>query len=124
METRANYALIGVFTLAVLFSAFMFVFWFSQASKEGTREMVDLMPVFRGLICIRSADDSPEDRQRYIDCGAHCSFGAQAFAESRPIRHMCPLFLLSICKSQTYEVLSPTFGLRLKVFTKDTADSR
>jgi phospholipid/cholesterol/gamma-HCH transport system substrate-binding protein len=37
METRANYALIGAFTLAVLASAFMFVFWFSQGSKEGTR---------------------------------------------------------------------------------------
>ena len=39
METRANYALIGAFTLAVLGAAFMFVFWFSQASKEGTREI-------------------------------------------------------------------------------------
>ena len=39
METRANYALIGAFTLAVVAAAFMFVFWFSQASKEGTREI-------------------------------------------------------------------------------------
>ncbi|MFN3892430.1 MAG: MlaD family protein [Beijerinckiaceae bacterium] len=39
METRANYALIGAFTLAVIASAFMFVFWFSQGSKEGTREI-------------------------------------------------------------------------------------
>lgn len=39
METRANYALIGAFTLAVLAAAFMFVFWFSQASKEGAREI-------------------------------------------------------------------------------------
>ena len=37
METRANFALIGAFTLAVLAAAFMFVFWFSQGSKEGTR---------------------------------------------------------------------------------------
>ncbi len=29
METRANYALIGLFTLAVLAAAFGFVFWFS-----------------------------------------------------------------------------------------------
>ena len=29
METRANYALIGLFTLAVLAAAFVFVFWFS-----------------------------------------------------------------------------------------------
>ncbi|MDP2356844.1 MAG: MlaD family protein [Beijerinckiaceae bacterium] len=39
METRANYALIGAFTLAVLGAAFMFVYWFSQASKEGTRDI-------------------------------------------------------------------------------------
>lgn len=39
METRANYALIGAFTLAVLAAAFMFVFWFSQGSKEGTRDI-------------------------------------------------------------------------------------
>lgn len=39
METRANYALIGAFTLAVLAAAFMFVFWFSQTTKEGTRDI-------------------------------------------------------------------------------------
>lgn len=39
METRANYALIGAFTLAVMASAFMFVFWFSQSSQEGSREI-------------------------------------------------------------------------------------
>ena len=33
METRANYALIGAFTLAVIFSAFGFVLWFSGAEK-------------------------------------------------------------------------------------------
>lgn len=37
METRANYALIGLFTLAVLASAIMFVMWFSGADKRGTR---------------------------------------------------------------------------------------
>ncbi len=37
METRANYALIGLFTLAVLASAIMFVTWFSGADKRGTR---------------------------------------------------------------------------------------
>ncbi|HEY8579457.1 MAG TPA: MlaD family protein [Beijerinckiaceae bacterium] len=36
METRANYALIGVFTLAVLAAAFMFVFWFSRSTQAGT----------------------------------------------------------------------------------------
>ncbi|MGD0634473.1 MAG: MlaD family protein [Beijerinckiaceae bacterium] len=33
METRANYALIGAFTLTVIISAFAFVFWFSGAEK-------------------------------------------------------------------------------------------
>eukprot|EP00669_Euglena_mutabilis_P000232 TRINITY_DN1030_c0_g2_i1.p1 TRINITY_DN1030_c0_g2~~TRINITY_DN1030_c0_g2_i1.p1 ORF type:complete len:126 (-),score=14.85 TRINITY_DN1030_c0_g2_i1:103-480(-) len=30
---------------------------------------------FEGLICIRSADDSPEDQARYAASGAHCSIG-------------------------------------------------
>jgi len=33
METRANYAIIGAFTLAVITGAFAFVFWFSGAEK-------------------------------------------------------------------------------------------
>ncbi len=39
METRANYALIGAFTLAVLAAAFLFVFWFSGgANKQSGRD--------------------------------------------------------------------------------------
>ncbi|MBV9557208.1 MAG: MCE family protein, partial [Pseudolabrys sp.] len=34
METRANYALIGAFTLAVIAGAFGFVYWFS-GSQQG-----------------------------------------------------------------------------------------
>lgn len=34
METRANYALIGVFTLAVIASAFAFVMWFSGSGDR------------------------------------------------------------------------------------------
>lgn len=34
METRANYALIGAFTLAVIAAAFGFVIWFSGGSKK------------------------------------------------------------------------------------------
>eukprot|EP00669_Euglena_mutabilis_P011485 TRINITY_DN6117_c0_g1_i2.p1 TRINITY_DN6117_c0_g1~~TRINITY_DN6117_c0_g1_i2.p1 ORF type:complete len:518 (+),score=90.83 TRINITY_DN6117_c0_g1_i2:217-1554(+) len=30
---------------------------------------------YKGLICIRSADDSPEDQRRYAASGAHCSVG-------------------------------------------------
>lgn len=36
METRANYALVGAFTLAVIAAAFMFVFWFSRGTQAGT----------------------------------------------------------------------------------------
>lgn len=38
METRANFAMIGAFTLAVIAAAFMFVFWFSGArTREGIK---------------------------------------------------------------------------------------
>src|SRR5487761_2535840 len=34
METRANYMLIGAFTVAVVASIFLFVFWFSNANQQ------------------------------------------------------------------------------------------
>ena len=37
METRANYVLIGLFTLAVIAGGFGFVFWFSAAGGTGAR---------------------------------------------------------------------------------------
>ena len=37
METRANYVVIGVFTLAVIASAFGFVYWFSRSGEGGER---------------------------------------------------------------------------------------
>lgn len=37
METRAHYALIGAFALAVVVAAFGFVFWFSGADKTAAR---------------------------------------------------------------------------------------
>lgn len=48
METRANYALIGVFTLAVIAAAFMFVLWFSGADKPSGRKTYQI--VFSGSI--------------------------------------------------------------------------
>ena len=48
METRANYALIGGFTLAVIASAFLFVFWFSGGDKPAGRENYRI--VFSGSI--------------------------------------------------------------------------
>ena len=41
METRANYALIGLFTLLVVASAFGFVYWFSgEIGRASCRERV------------------------------------------------------------------------------------
>src|SRR5215210_4905705 len=48
METRANYLLIGVFTLAVLVAGFGFVYWFSRTGVEG--EKMAYRVVFDGSI--------------------------------------------------------------------------
>ncbi|MFT4097998.1 MAG: MlaD family protein [Rhodoblastus sp.] len=48
METRANYVLIGAFTLAVIVAAFGFVFWFSGPSKTATRRGYDV--IFSGSV--------------------------------------------------------------------------
>jgi phospholipid/cholesterol/gamma-HCH transport system substrate-binding protein len=48
METRANYALIGVFTLAVIAAAFGFVLWLSGAEKPGGRTTYKI--IFTGSI--------------------------------------------------------------------------
>src|SRR6266540_4975228 len=37
METRANYVVIGLFTLAVIAGAFGFVYWFSRTGDGGER---------------------------------------------------------------------------------------
>ncbi len=48
METRANYALIGAFTLAVVAAAFMFVYWFSGQDRAGGR--LGYRIVFQGSV--------------------------------------------------------------------------
>ncbi|GGH26674.1 organic solvent ABC transporter substrate-binding protein [Alsobacter metallidurans] len=48
METRANYALIGLFTLAVLTAAFGFVFWFS--GKDAGAKLATYRIVFNGSV--------------------------------------------------------------------------
>jgi len=48
METRANYALIGGFTLAVIASAFLFVLWVSGGEKPSARQSFRV--VFNGSI--------------------------------------------------------------------------
>jgi phospholipid/cholesterol/gamma-HCH transport system substrate-binding protein len=41
METKANYAIVGFFTVAVIFAAFGFVYWMSQYGRSG--EMAELV---------------------------------------------------------------------------------
>lgn len=48
METRANYALIGAFTLAVIVAAFGFVYWFSGGDRSQRRQPVRI--VFSGPV--------------------------------------------------------------------------
>ncbi|PVE23684.1 MCE family protein [Microvirga sp. KLBC 81] len=48
METRANYALIGIFTLAVIAAAFGFVYWFSGGDRGQARQSVRI--VFSGSV--------------------------------------------------------------------------
>jgi phospholipid/cholesterol/gamma-HCH transport system substrate-binding protein len=48
METRANYALIGLFTIAVVAAAFGFVYWFSGSDSGARRQPVRI--VFSGSV--------------------------------------------------------------------------
>ena len=43
METRANYVLIGIFTLAVVFGAFGFVWWLERAGDGGGRSNYEIL---------------------------------------------------------------------------------
>ena len=48
METRANYALVGIFTLAVLAAGFAFVYWFSGLNGAAKRSSIRI--VFTGTV--------------------------------------------------------------------------
>ncbi|MCA0407139.1 MAG: MCE family protein [Proteobacteria bacterium] len=52
MENRANYALVGLFTLAVLGAAFGFVYWFKRGGESTNRQPfdVDFMGSVSGLV--------------------------------------------------------------------------
>jgi len=43
METRANYALVGAFTIAVVLAGFAFVFWLQGGSSRQVRQAVRIM---------------------------------------------------------------------------------
>ncbi|MDF1775818.1 MAG: MlaD family protein [Rhizobiaceae bacterium] len=42
METKANYTIVGVFTLAVIFSAFGFVYWMATYGKSGEMAQLEI----------------------------------------------------------------------------------
>jgi phospholipid/cholesterol/gamma-HCH transport system substrate-binding protein len=48
MENKANYAVVGLFTLLVIGAAFAFVFWFNRAGESGTRKPYQI--VFTGSV--------------------------------------------------------------------------
>eukprot|EP01036_Dinobryon_divergens_P005687 gene5687-7520_t len=48
METRANNALIGLFTLVVIAAAFAFVYWFARAADNGAVQAYRV--VFNGAV--------------------------------------------------------------------------
>jgi phospholipid/cholesterol/gamma-HCH transport system substrate-binding protein len=48
METRANYVLIGLFTLAVIVAGIGFVFWFSRTGVDGERATYNV--IFKGSV--------------------------------------------------------------------------
>jgi phospholipid/cholesterol/gamma-HCH transport system substrate-binding protein len=48
METRANYALIGAFTIAIVAAAFAFIYWFSGGDKHSMRKSYRI--VFSGSV--------------------------------------------------------------------------
>lgn len=54
METRANFALIGAFTLAIALAAFGFVYWFSGPSQLGAQQTYRI--VFSGTVSGLSKD--------------------------------------------------------------------
>jgi phospholipid/cholesterol/gamma-HCH transport system substrate-binding protein len=81
METRANYALIGLFTLAVIAAAFGFVYWFSGGDRGQSRQAVRIvfsgsvsglsrgsMVLFNGIQVgeVREINLLPEDPRRVV----------------------------------------------------------
>ena len=53
METRANYALIGLFTLAILFGIFIFAYWFIAAGNQVARKTYKCISSARSMAWTR-----------------------------------------------------------------------
>ena len=73
METRANYVVIGLFTLAVIAGGFGFVYWFSRAG-DGTERAIYRV-VFDGSRAW-AAGAPPDPERLIVDCSS-CSSSAR-----------------------------------------------
>eukprot|EP00667_Euglena_gracilis_P020531 EG_transcript_22274 len=52
---------------------------------------------FRGLVCIRSGDDAPEDQALYTASGAHCSFGKDV-PGAKLVQQLKTTYMLTIAR--------------------------
>eukprot|EP00667_Euglena_gracilis_P005606 EG_transcript_5648 len=55
---------------------------------------------FRGLVCIRSSDDSQDDQARYAASGAHCSFGKDVLG-AKMIQQLKIAYVLKVSQPDT-----------------------
>eukprot|EP00667_Euglena_gracilis_P002799 EG_transcript_2809 len=61
---------------------------------------------FRGLVCIRSGDDSPEDQARYAASGAHCSFGKDVLG-GKLVQCLKAAYVLNIMRPRAADSQGP-----------------
>ena len=114
METRANYALIGAFTIAMALAAFGFVYWFSGPSKIGKQQFYQIVfsgsvsgltqgssVLFNGLkvgevtrLQIDQHDPSKVDALIRIDGGAPVKTNTQARLETRGFTGVADVLLV------------------------------
>ena len=114
METRANYALIGAFTIAMALAAFGFVYWFSGPSKIGKQQFYQIVfsgsvsgltqgsaVLFNGLkvgevtqLQIDKQDPSKVEALIRIDGGAPVKTNTQARLETRGFTGVADVLLV------------------------------
>jgi len=114
METRANYALIGAFTIAMALAAFGFVYWFSGPSKIGKQQFYQIIftgsvsglsqgssVLFNGLkvgevtlLQVDKRDPSKVDALIRVDGGAPVKTNTQARLETRGFTGVADVLLV------------------------------
>lgn len=114
METRANYALIGAFTIAMALAAFGFVYWFSGPSKIGKQQFYQIIftgsvsglsqgssVLFNGLkvgevtrLQVDKQDPSKVDALIRVDGGAPVKTNTQARLETRGFTGVADVLLV------------------------------